>query len=236
MAAPVVEIHQLGKTFGRLPILHQIDLKLLPGRAALIIGSNGSGKSTLLSILGGLIPPSAGYALIFGEDSRRLGARYRRRIGLVSHQSFLYANLTGRENLQFYATLFGLSDPSNAACDWLERVGLVDSADERVRSYSRGMEQRLAIARAMIAEPTLLLLDEPFASLDGEGVARCSSLIKSAASRGCSLLATAHSMLEIDDLEIEPYELLHGQLSSYREREERRHAGRLRSLFGSRAQ
>ena len=139
-------------------------------RCAILIGGNGSGKSTLLRILAGLSQPTSGDAMVFGESSRNLGVA-RRRIGMLTHQSWLYPNLTARENLQFYAELYGLPHRDDLAMKWIDAVGLRASADERVREFSRGMEQRLSIARTMMTQPDLLLLDEPFAALDPDGVA-----------------------------------------------------------------
>ncbi len=228
MPAPVVEAHGLGKTYGATPVLREVQFYLPPASGAFILGPNGSGKSTLLRIVAGLARPTSGYALVFGDDTRRLGARYRRRIGMVSHQSWLYPSLTARENLEFFAALYGLAEPA-AAAHWLERVGLAAAAGERVRALSRGMEQRLAIARAMLAEPMLLLLDEPFAALDRDGVALAVSLIKSALWRGASVLATAHAMPEIEGVSFALFELSRGRLQSFREEIRR---GRLRSLLG----
>lgn len=229
MAAPVIETHSLGKTYGVTPILREIEFHLLPAAAAFIIGPNGSGKSTLLRIVAGLSRPTSGYALVFGDDTRRLAARYRRRIGMLAHQSWLYPNLTARENLEFFAALYDLADPSAAASHWLERVGLVAAANERVRALSRGMEQRLAVARALLTDPMLLLLDEPFAGLDRDGVALVTSLIRSAQWRGASVLATAHAMPEIENMSFDMYELGGGRLQSLKEEVRR---GRLRSLLG----
>jgi heme exporter protein A len=229
MAAPVIETHGLGKTYGAVPVLRDIDLNLLPAAAAFIVGPNGSGKSTLIRIIAGLAKPTSGYALVFGGDTRRLGARYRRRIGMVAHQSWLYPNLTARENLEFFAALYDLADPPASAAQWLERVGLSAFANERVRALSRGMEQRLAIARALIADPTLLLLDEPFAGLDRDGVASVTSLIRSAQWRGASVLATAHAMPELENMSFDLYELGRGRLQQFKEEVRR---GRLRSLLG----
>ncbi|HWN56749.1 MAG TPA: ATP-binding cassette domain-containing protein, partial [Methylomirabilota bacterium] len=103
MSASIVETHALAKTYRLAPVLRDVNLRVLPGRGAFVIGGNGAGKSTLLRILAGLEAPSDGRALVFGQDTRRLGARYRRRIGMMGHQSFLYPNLTARENLEFYA-------------------------------------------------------------------------------------------------------------------------------------
>src|SRR5215469_2891358 len=98
MPTPIVETHALGKSFGATPVLIDTDLKLFAGEGAIVIGANGAGKSTLLSLLAGLIQPSSGYAVVAGQDTRRFSPRYRQRIGMVSHQSFLYPNLTAREN------------------------------------------------------------------------------------------------------------------------------------------
>jgi heme exporter protein A len=232
MSAPVVETHSLAKSYGLAVVLRDVELRLLAGAGAFIVGGNGAGKSTLLRIVAGLEAPSDGLALVFGQDTRHLAARYRRHIGLMAHQSFLYPNLSARENLEFYAEMYSLHDPRAVADQWLERVKLADAADIRVRAFSRGMEQRLSAARAMIAEPALLLLDEPFASLDHEGAEIVASLIGSAVERGATVLATAHGAPEIEGVELEVYELSHGLLEPRVAREEVRRGGRIRSLLG----
>ncbi|HZC47233.1 MAG TPA: heme ABC exporter ATP-binding protein CcmA [Candidatus Acidoferrum sp.] len=232
MSAPVVETHRLAKTYGLAPVLREVTLRLLPGAGAFIVGGNGTGKSTLLRMLAGLEAPSDGHALVFGQDTRRrLAARYRRRIGLMAHRSFLYPNLTARENLEFYAELFSVVDPRLAAEHWLGRVGLFEVADTRVRTFSRGMEQRLSAARAMIAEPALLLLDEPFASLDHDGAEIVASLIRGAIERGASVIATAHAVPEIDGVDFIVYEISRGLVAERVHKEEVRR-GRIRSLLG----
>jgi heme exporter protein A len=231
MSAPVVETHSLAKSYGLAVVLRDVQLRLLAGAGAFIVGGNGAGKSTLLRIIAGLEAPSDGHALVFGQDTRHLAARYRRQIGLMTHQSFLYPNLTARENLEFYAEMYSIPDPRAAADQWLHRVKLSDAAEIRVRAFSRGMEQRLSAARAMIAEPTLLLLDEPFASLDHEGAEIVVSLIRTAVERGATVLATAHGAPEIG-VELEVYELSRGLLEPRAAREEVRRSGRIRSLLG----
>jgi len=235
MATPVIETHALGKIFGLTPVIRETEFRLLPRNGAIVIGGNGSGKSTLLKILAGLVSPSDGYALVFGEDTRRFTPRNRSRIGFLSHQSFLYPSLTARENLEFYAQLYGVADQRATAQAWLERVGLADFAEERVRAFSRGMEQRLAAARAMIHAPSLLLLDEPFAALDSEGVARMKFLIKSALDDGSSMVATAHQQFEVDGVDFELYEILRGQVVPYVKKQEAPREGRLRSLLRPRS-
>lgn len=231
MAAPVVETHRLGMMYGQSPILREVELRLAPGRAAFAIGSNGSGKSTLLRILAGLAAPTSGIALVFGQDTRRLSARYRRRIGLLAHQTFLYPNLTARENLEFYGALYALPDPRASAETWLARVGLAPFAQARVRAFSRGMEQRLAAARALIADPALILLDEPFAALDRDGAATMAELIREALARGAAVLATAHSVPELDGIAFDAFEISRGRLVPVAVKEEARHGGRIRSLL-----
>jgi len=232
MSAPIVETHSLAKTYGLAPVLREVQLRVLAGAGAFIVGGNGAGKSTLLRILAGLEAPSAGHALVFGQDTRRLAARYRRRIGLMAHQSFLYPNLTARENLEFFAELYSLADARASANQWLGRVGLAEVADTRVFAFSRGMEQRLSAARAMLAEPALLLLDEPFASLDHDGAEIVAALIRGAVERGASVLATAHAIPEIDGVEFAVFEISRGRLEQRAHTEEVRRGGRIRSLLG----
>jgi heme exporter protein A len=234
MSAPVVETHSLAKSYRLAPVLREVNFRVMPGRGAFIIGGNGAGKSTLLRILAGLEAPSGGSAIVFGQDTRRLAPRYRRRIGLMAHQSFLYPNLTARENLEFYAELYSIADPAGAASGWIERVGLAGFGDARVRTFSRGMEQRLSAARAMLADPLLLLLDEPLAALDASGVSMVIGLIASAIERGAAVLATAHTVPEIADVEFEVFELERGRLMPFveEEKEEVRLGMRLRTLLG----
>lgn len=230
MTAPVVETRALGKSFGETPVLRGVDFKIFAGRVAMVIGGNGAGKSTLLRILAGLGRPTSGYVTLFGEDSLSLSRPNRRRIGMLSHQSWLYPNLTARENLEFYATLYGVTDTEALVERWLERVGLLRFGSERVRAFSRGMEQRLSLARAMIAGPMLLLLDEPFATLDPDGVAMVGGLVREQVTRGCAVVMTAHRPMDVDGLEVETYSVARGCFA--RCDEERRGAGRLRSVPG----
>jgi heme ABC exporter ATP-binding subunit CcmA len=232
MSAPVVETHGLAKTYGLAPVLRDVNLRLLPGAGAFVIGGNGAGKSTLLRILAGLEAPSSGRALVFGQDTRKLAARYRRRIGMMTHQSFLYPNLTARENLEFFAELYSIADPRASVDQWLGRVGLAEVADSRVRTFSRGMEQRLSAARAMLHDPALLLLDEPFASLDHDGAEIVAALIRVAVERHASVIATAHAVPEIDGVEFAVFDISRGRLMPHAHKEEIRRGGRIRSLLG----
>src|ERR1700736_2098050 len=212
MTAALIEARSLGKSFGPTPVLRDVNLSVGDGHGAAVIGANGAGKSTLIRLLAGLSPPSLGAALLFGEPARSLRPASRRRVGLLSHQSFVYPNLTARENLEFYATLYGVGDARAVAAQWLDRVALGGAADARVRGFSRGMEQRLAIARAMLARPDVLLLDEPFAALDADGVALAAALVREAIGRGCAVVASAHSASAMEQMGFAVFTLSRGRL------------------------
>ena len=212
MDAALIEARGLYKTFGTGPILRGVNLAVSAGFAAMVIGRNGAGKSTLVRILAGLSAPSAGEALLFGKPSRTLEPPARRRVSIVTHQSFLYPNLSARENLEFYASLYGVADARGEISRWLERVGLAAAADARVRTFSRGMEQRLTLARALLTRPDVLLMDEPFAALDMEGVALVAALLREAIAHGCAVVLTAHQGIAIEGLRCELYEIVRGRM------------------------
>ena len=212
MDTALIEARGLTKAFGPAPILRGVNLKISGGGGAMIVGRNGAGKSTLVRILAGVAAPTAGSALLFDRPSHALEASLRARAGLVTHQSFLYPNLTARENLIFYADLYGRRRDAGEISAWLRRVGLARAADDRVRTFSRGMEQRLTLARGLLNQPDVLLMDEPFAALDPEGVELTGSLLREARERGCALLLTAHQELAVAGLEFDCYEIVRGRL------------------------
>src|SRR5690349_15229254 len=144
----VVHAENVGKAFGRSVVLRDLTLSVTAGETVAIFGPNGAGKSTMLRLLAGLTTPTGGSLRLLAMDPA--SAAVRGRIGLVAHQSFLYPDLTARENLLFYARMYGLDDAAARAETWLERVALVDVGDRPVRLFSRGMEQRLALARALL--------------------------------------------------------------------------------------
>jgi heme exporter protein A len=193
-------------------VLRRVNLAVPAGSVALIVGRNGAGKSTLIRLLAGLAAPTAGEARLFGAPSRTLEAAARRRVGIVTHQSFLYPNLTARENLEFYAELYTVGDGRAEIIRWLDRVGLTSAADARVRTFSRGMEQRLTLAHAMLTRPDVLLMDEPFAALDSDGVALVADLLREAVARRCAIVLTAHQPISIEGLEFDLYEIVRGRL------------------------
>ncbi len=213
MGRPVVEAQQLAKSFGITPVLRGVDLRVGPGEAFLIHGRNGSGKSTLIRLLAGLSAPGSGSALLFGSPSYRAAPKLRRRVGLLTHQSFLYPNLTARENLHFFATLYYVADAESVIQRSLEAVGLGSVADERVRGFSRGMEQRLALVRALLPGPDVLLTDEPFTALDRDGIERAGALMSEARARGCAIIMTAHEGKVPLPMPVAFRQLIRGRLS-----------------------
>jgi heme ABC exporter ATP-binding subunit CcmA len=195
LTVPAVALRDLEKLYGPVPALDRLSLDIAPGEFVLLAGPNGAGKSTLLKTLALLVRPNAGMLRLFGEDARR-GDRtdLRRRIGLLSHQSFLYDHLTGLENLEFFGRLYGLADPRRTAHAAIRSVGLEGRADDAVGGYSRGMQQRLAIARAFLHRPDLLLLDEPFTGLDADGADRLESHLRQVRDEGRTCVLATHDL------------------------------------------
>ena len=162
--APAIELEDVGRAYGERTALAGVTLTLEPGRTLAVFGANGAGKTTLLRILATLLRPHAGRARVLGRDLPVDGWAVRGRIGLLAHDPLLYRELSARENLRFHARLHRVAEARVEAL--LDQVGLLARADEPVRTLSRGMAQRVAICRAALHEPELLLLDEPLANLD----------------------------------------------------------------------
>lgn len=164
--APAVEARGVEKWYGALPAVRGIDLALARGEFLTIFGPNGAGKSTLLRMLCGAVRPTRGAVLVCGMDVGGEDDGWRRRIGLLSHQTFLYPGLSAAENLDFYARLYSLPDRRVRVEDALRQVELLDRRDDRARTFSRGMQQRLALARTLLHDPEVVFLDEPYTGLD----------------------------------------------------------------------
>ena len=192
----LLDVRGLQRTFGRVRILNGIDLTLHPGEVLAVAGPNGAGKTTLLRLLAGLMRPSAGEIRVLGQPLAHASAPVRRVIGLLSHQSLLYDDLSLRENLIFTARLYSLDRPDVVAADALDAAGLTDRADELPRKLSRGLLQRAAIARAMLHRPDLLLLDEPFTALDAPASERLRTHLRSRVSNGAGLVIVTHHLEE----------------------------------------
>jgi heme exporter protein A len=197
---PLLEARGLQRSFGRVRVLRGIDLSLRPGEALAVVGPNGAGKTTLLRLLAGLMRPTAGEVRVMGEPLTRGADRIRRAIGLLSHQSFLYDDLTLLENLAFAARLYGLERPRALAAAALEQAGLGGRVNELPRRLSRGLLQRAAIARALLHDPQVLLLDEPFTGLDAGAADRLRADLRTRLSQGLGVVLVTHHLAEAWDL------------------------------------
>jgi heme ABC exporter ATP-binding subunit CcmA len=192
----LIETRGLVKTYDLLIVLRKLDLQIERGEFVTLLGPNGSGKSTLLRLLSGLGKPTSGAIFIGGWELPREAAAVRAQIGMVSHRALLYENLTARENLRFFARLYNLQ-PQNVDARirlLLEQVGLAKRGDSLVRTFSRGMQQRLSIARALLHDPAVLLMDEPYTGLDQDAAQTLDSLLTQAYSDGRTIVMTTHDL------------------------------------------
>ena len=178
---PAIELDGVGRAYGERVVFRDLTLSVAAGTTLAVLGPNGAGKSTLLRMLATLLRPHAGTLRVLGATLPREGYKVRGRLGLVAHEPLLYRDLTARENLRFHARLHGVAFAR--AEELLDHVGLALRADEPLRTFSRGMVQRVAICRAVLHEPELLLLDEPFANLDASAVELVEPLLASARTR-----------------------------------------------------
>lgn len=184
----------IAKLYGLRPVLRGVSLDVSRGEFVAILGANGAGKTTLLRILATLTRPNGGALTIGGIDALAHPDRARARIGLVSHQSLIYPDLTARENLEFYGRMYAAADLPTRIEEALRRVNLWPRRDDPARTFSRGMLQRLAIARAILHDPPLLLLDEPFTGLDQASAANLSALLREAALGERAVVMTTHEL------------------------------------------
>ncbi|MEE9285698.1 MAG: heme ABC exporter ATP-binding protein CcmA [Dehalococcoidia bacterium] len=189
-----VKLEGIGKRFGRTNALRGLDLEVWPGERLAVFGPNGSGKTTLLRVLAGLTRPTKGRLLIYGMEYRSHGQALRRRIGVVGHHPYLYDDLSAEENLQFYGRMFGLDEVPRKVDEALRRVGMERRRRDRVRTLSRGMQQRLAIARAILHDPDLLLMDEPDTGLDQEASARIGDFLEKEQGGRRTVILTTHNL------------------------------------------
>src|SRR2546429_5852233 len=189
-----LQIQGLKKSYTLKPILRGIDLDLYRSERVALLGANGTGKTTLLRILAGLTKPSAGTICSGGLDIVHDAQRVRHLVGFVAHQPYLYDELTAMENLLFFGRMYAVRRCKERAGVLLERVGLAKRAGERTNALSRGQVQRLALARALLHEPRLLLLDEPDTGLDEEGIALLETLLQEHRQGGGAILLTTHHL------------------------------------------
>lgn len=190
------------KWYGPLPAVRGVDFALAEGEFLTLFGPNGAGKTTLLRIVAGLARPTRGEVRIAGEETGGGDDSWRRRIGVLSHQTFLYPGLTAAENLEFYARLYGLDRRRERVAEGLEAVGLAERRDDRVRGFSRGMQQRLALARTLLHDPQLVLLDEPYTGLDPHASAMLNRTLRRLRDERRTVLLVTHNLsqgLELAD-------------------------------------
>lgn len=190
----MIKIEGLIKNYGTNPVLRGVNLHVRPGEFVTLVGPNGAGKSTLLRIVATLLSPTAGSVTIGGWPLNSHAANVRRHIGLVSHYPLLYGDLTAAENLEFYARLYQLEKREEKIMEALRTVGLAARRRDPVRSFSRGMLQRLTLARATLHEPDILLFDEPYTGLDQDATALLDVLLLEEARKGRTILMITHDL------------------------------------------
>lgn len=193
-------VARLAKRYGPYWAVRDVSFTLGPGQALVVLGPNAAGKSTLLRLLAGVLRPTEGQVSLGGERVGGPGEGWRRRVGLLGHESQLYPALTAWENLLFFARLYGLPDPRARIEDLLARLDLRERAHDRVRTFSRGLLQRLALARVLLHDPELLLLDEPFTGLDAPSARRLRAVLAALKREGRSLVIVTHRPDEVLEL------------------------------------
>jgi heme exporter protein A len=211
-----LDIENVFKYYGDFPALRDVAFRVTKGSTVALLGRNGAGKTTLLRIIAGLSKPSQGQVRVLGADVRHDSARQR--IGVLGHGISLYDELTATENLTLFARLYNLEDPQKRAQAWLQRVDLERVRDGLVREFSRGMRQRLAVARAFIHDPEVILFDEPFTSLDDRAIALLQTLLAEAHARGCTIVMSTHQLKEALELATHVALIRRGQIAYFGER------------------
>jgi len=206
-----VSVDGVWKFYGDYPALRDVRLEAEAGTCLALIGRNGAGKTTLLRTIAGFSKPGKGAIRIFGQEPRE--TETRRNIGVIGHGIAVYDELSAYENLTLYARLYGLADPRRAALAWLEETGLERVRDGLVREFSRGMRQRLAVARAFLHNPSVLLLDEPFTALDDRAIAVLQRLLRDALANGKTVIMSTHQLREALELSTHVAMLNRGQVA-----------------------
>jgi len=213
-----IEVRDIEKRFGRNVALDGVSFGVSPGTCLVLLGPNGAGKTTLIRMLCTLAIPTAGTARICGHDVRAHAQQVRRRVGVLSHESFLYETLTAMENLRFYARMHGVDSSRERLEELLALVELLERADAPAGTMSRGMSKRLALARCLLHDPSVLLLDEPYSGLDPHGADILTRYIKDLRKKGCTILLTTHQLDRGSDVADHVGVLVRGKLAFWGER------------------
>lgn len=190
----IIAAQGIGKKFGYKTVLRQVDLLLKQGDSLALFGPNGAGKTTLIQILCSLMQPTSGDVKIAGYDTRYERQNLCKIVGVVAHHTFLYDNLSACENLKFYGTMYGVINLKKKIEKLIRKVGLGEYRNERVHTFSRGMQQRLSVARAIIHDPLILFLDEPYTGLDPQGAEDFKQILQDFRKQGKTILMTSHDL------------------------------------------
>jgi heme exporter protein A len=196
----IITVRKLVKRFGLKIVLRGMDFSVAPGEFVALLGPNGAGKTTFLRILASLSRPTMGQVNIAGYSLPHQAAAVRRRLGVVSHLPLLYGDLTADENLRFFARMYDIPQTDKRISDVLEMVGLASRRRDLVRTFSRGMQQRLAIGRAVLHDPEVMLFDEPHTGLDQDACQMLDTVLREVAARGRTVVMTSHDLTRVGDL------------------------------------
>jgi heme exporter protein A len=196
----MIEVRKLVKRFGPKIVLRGLDFEVHPGEFVALLGSNGAGKTTFLRILASLSSSTLGEVRVAGYRLPAQAAAVRARLGVVTHQPLLYGDLTAEENLRFYGRMYDVPDLGSRMAEVLETVGLAPRRRDLVRTFSRGMQQRLAIGRAILHDPEVMLFDEPHTGLDQDACDMLDRLLRDVAVRGRTVVMTSHDLARVEEL------------------------------------
>jgi heme exporter protein A len=196
----MISVHNLTKRFGAKTVLRDLHFEVRPGEFVALLGPNGAGKTTFLRVLASLARPTTGEVFVSGYRLPNEAAAVRARLGVVSHLPLLYGDLTAAENLGFYARMYNLPNASGRITEVLKLVGLLSRRDDLVRTYSRGMQQRLAIGRAVLHDPDVMLFDEPYTGLDQDASSMLDHVLRTVAAQGRTIVMTSHDLVRAEAL------------------------------------
>jgi heme exporter protein A len=220
LSSTMIQVRKLVKRFGLKTVLNGLDFEVGSGEFVALLGPNGAGKTTFLRILASLSRPTLGQVSIAGFELPKEAAPVRARLGVVSHLPLLYNDLTAEENLRFYARMYGLGNAESRIHEVLDIVGLGKRRSDIVRTYSRGMQQRLAIGRAVLHDPDVMLFDEPYTGLDQDASSMLDEVLKTVANQGRTVVMTSHDLARTEELATRFDILSRGRIAASARRED----------------